>query len=78
MVNLLNKIKDKRREAIKTKMASSLSENISMLSPKIQDIVLDDLVTAFENRLKVFNNSKSNLTVLTNFQDARQSIPTSN
>lgn len=60
-----------RREVIKAKMASALSESISTLSPAIQEIVIDDLVTAFENRLKIFINSKSNLAFLTNFQETK-------
>jgi hypothetical protein len=65
--NTLKKIEPNSREALKAKMAKSLDENLSVLSPAMQDIVIDDLVTAFENRLKVFSCKKSNLQYIVNF-----------
>lgn len=50
-----------KRETIKTKMSAALSENMQMLSPGMQEILLDDLVTAFENRLRVLVSSKSKI-----------------
>jgi hypothetical protein len=49
----------KNRNALKRKMASVFSENIQMLSTELQRILLDDIVTAFENRLIVLNRAQS-------------------
>jgi len=40
-------------------MAAVFSEKIQMLSTELQEILLDDLVTAFENRLNVLNRAQS-------------------
>lgn len=49
--NITNKV---RRE-LETKMAMILQENIQCLSTDLQEILVDDMVTAFENRLNVLN-----------------------
>ena len=49
----------KNRNALKRKMASVFSENIQTLSTELQRILLDDLVTAFENRLNVLKKAQS-------------------
>ena len=49
------------RKALKTKILKALSEEIQDFSPDMKDILADDLVTAFESRCKVLNNSRSNL-----------------
>ncbi len=36
-------------------MATVFNEKIKELSAELQEILLDDMVTAFENRLKVLN-----------------------
>ena len=41
------------RKDLEAKMAKILKENISVLSTEFQQILLDDLVTAFENRINV-------------------------
>lgn len=43
----------KQRKEIKTKMAEALQENIKDLSTEFQKILIDDLVTAFQNRINV-------------------------
>jgi lipoate-protein ligase A len=43
----------KQRKELEDKMAKVFRENISGLSAELQKILLDDLVTAFQNRLKV-------------------------
>ena len=40
-------------------MATVFSEELQMLSEELQQILLDDLVTAFENRLKVMGRAQS-------------------
>ena len=48
-------ITDKDRIELESKMATIFGENIKGLSTELQEILLDDMVTAFENRLKVLN-----------------------
>jgi hypothetical protein len=51
----------KSRQELEAKMASVFGEKINQLSTELQRILLDDMVTAFENRLNVLNraNGKS-------------------
>jgi len=53
----------KNRKELRLKMATVLSEKIQMLSTELQGILLDDLVTAFENRLCVLNRAQSTITL---------------
>lgn len=48
-------IANKGRKELEAKMAKIFSEKISGLSTELQEILLDDMVTAFENRLNVLN-----------------------
>jgi hypothetical protein len=45
----------KARTELETKMATVFGEKIKNLSTELQRILLDDMVTAFENRLNVLN-----------------------
>ena len=45
----------KSRKELEAKMASVFGEKIKELSTELQEIVIDDMVTAFENRLNVLN-----------------------
>ena len=49
----------KERNELKLKMAAVFSEELQMLSKELQKILLDDFVTAFENRLKVIGKAQS-------------------
>jgi len=49
----------KNRKELKRKMADVLDKNIQTLSTELQEILLDDLVTAFENRLSVLNKAQA-------------------
>jgi hypothetical protein len=51
----------KNRNELRLKMATVFSEKIQMLSGELQEILLDDLVTAFENRLNMLNRTQSTL-----------------
>ena len=51
----------KNRKELKFKMAAVFSEKIQKLSPDLQDILLDDLVTAFESRLSVLDRAQTNV-----------------
>ena len=45
----------KGRKELETKMATVFGEKIRGLSTELQEILLDDMITAFENRLNVLN-----------------------
>jgi hypothetical protein len=49
---------DKNRKEIEAKLANVFDEEINGLSTELRAILLDDMVTAFENRLNVLNNSR--------------------
>ena len=46
-------IPSKQRKELEAKMAEVFKEDIEMLSTELQKILLDDLVTAFQNRINV-------------------------
>ena len=50
-----NRISRKSRKELTIKMSDVFKDRISMLSPDLREVLLDDLVTAFENRLKILN-----------------------
>ena len=52
----------KRRKALARKIGQVLNEDIRMLSNEMQEILLDDLVTAFLNRLDVLSRTKNSQT----------------
>ncbi len=45
----------KNRKELEAKMATVFGEKIKTLSTELQETLLDDMVTAFENRLNVLN-----------------------
>jgi hypothetical protein len=51
----------KNRNELKLEIANVFQQNMQMLSKDLQEILLDDLVTAFENRLTVLKRSRSDL-----------------
>jgi len=53
----MKQIAEKDRKELETKLAGVFDEKISILSTELREILLDDLVTAFENRLKVLNKA---------------------
>jgi hypothetical protein len=55
-----NQLTAKSRKDMKNKMASVFGEKIKTLSPDLKDILLDDLVTALENRLNILNKTNQN------------------
>jgi hypothetical protein len=48
---------DKSRKELEAKLANVFGEQINTLSTELRDILLDDMVTAFENRLNVLNHA---------------------
>ena len=53
-----NKYSSRNMSKLRLKMATVFSEEIKMLSNELQEILLDDLVTAFENRLNVLSRTQ--------------------
>jgi hypothetical protein len=51
--SLKQNIAFKQRKELEAKMAKVFKENIKGLSTELQKILLDDLVTAFQNRINV-------------------------
>jgi hypothetical protein len=49
----MKKTNNTSRKALKNKMAQALNDDIKMLPTGMQEILVDDLVTAFQNRVKV-------------------------
>ena len=45
----------RERKELMTKMTMIFAEKLQDLSTELQEILIDDMVTAFENRLKVLN-----------------------
>ena len=60
--SLKQQVTVKSRKELEAKMAAAFGEKIKELSTELQRILIDDMVTAFENRLKVLNraNAKGN------------------
>ncbi len=48
---------DKGRKELEAKFANVFDEKMNGLSTELREILLDDMVTAFENRLNVLNNA---------------------
>jgi hypothetical protein len=56
----MTQMSNKNRRELKIKMAEALNDKIKQLSVNMQDILLDDLVTAFESRFEVLNQAQIN------------------
>jgi hypothetical protein len=52
----MKQIADKNRKEIEAKLAHVFDEEIDGLPSDLRAILLDDMVTAFENRLNVLNS----------------------
>ena len=48
---------EKDRKELEAKLANVFTDKIAKLSTELRQILLDDMVTAFENRLNVLNRS---------------------
>jgi hypothetical protein len=53
----MKQIAEKDRKEIEAKLANVFDEKIVDLSTELREILLDDMVTAFENRLNVLNHA---------------------
>ena len=53
----MKQIAEKERKEIEAKLANVFDQKINSLSTELREILLDDMVTAFENRLNVLINA---------------------
>ena len=60
-----HQISAKSRKELTKKMAAVFCDDIKTLSPDLQGVLLDDLVTALENRLNVLNRIHQNTQFVT-------------
>ncbi len=52
-ISQMKKTNNTNRKALKNKMAKALNDEIKTLPTEMQEILVDDLVTAFQNRVKI-------------------------
>ena len=50
----------KERKELEAKLADIFQEQIDELTAELREILLDDMATAFENRLNVLNHASRN------------------
>jgi len=53
----MKQIAEKDRKELEAKLGNVLQEKIVELPAELREILLDDMVTAFENRLNVLNRA---------------------
>jgi hypothetical protein len=53
-------VKEKERKELEAKLAEVFVGKMGGISTELQEILLDDLVTAFENRINVLNRIGEN------------------
>lgn len=51
------KLTTRSKKQLKAKIAAAFEEKIKMLPPEYREILVDDMVTAFENRLTVLERA---------------------
>jgi hypothetical protein len=53
----MKQIAEKDRKELEAKLENVFQEKIGQLPTELREILLDDMVTAFENRLNVLNRA---------------------
>ena len=53
----MKQVFNKERKKLEAKLASAFDVQINDLSTELREILIDDMATAFENRLNVLNNA---------------------
>lgn len=53
----MKQLGEKDRKELEAKLAGVFQENMGELPTELREILLDDMVTAFENRLNVLNKA---------------------
>ncbi len=61
--------KTSNRRTLRTKMASALNDDMRTLPAAMKSILIDDLVTAFESRLKALASTQSNISFYANTEE---------
>ncbi len=56
----MNNTSNTYRKTLKNKMAKALNNEIKTLPTEMQKILVDDLVTAFQNRFKIVKQATTN------------------
>ena len=56
----MKEIAEKDRKQLEAKLETVFQEKIGQLPTELREILLDDMVTAFENRLNVLNRASVN------------------
>jgi hypothetical protein len=64
---------EKNKKELKRKMATVFGDRMQVLSKEYREILLDDLVTAFENRMKILNTPKIETQFLVRIEDTTKS-----
>ncbi len=57
------------RKTLKTKMTAALKDDTATLSTEMRNILIDDLVSAFENRLTVLSKAESKMNIVVHLED---------
>ncbi|MGD0996479.1 MAG: hypothetical protein ABR909_13280 [Candidatus Bathyarchaeia archaeon] len=55
----MKQIAEKDRKELEAKLENVFQEKIGQLPTELREILLDDMVTAFENRLNVLNRAST-------------------
>jgi hypothetical protein len=61
--------KTQKRKTLKTKMASALNDDMMTLPTAMKNILIDDLVTAFESRLRALSTTQANFSFVVNTEN---------
>ncbi len=64
----------KDRTKLEAKMASVFGDKLKGLSPELQEILLDDMMTAFENRLNVLNRAQRKSQLLNSIDEEKHLV----
>jgi len=70
-----NQTQPKNLTALKHEMAAAFNEEIKTLTPDLQEIFLDDLVTALENRLTTLNRTQQKTEFMTTIMENAECEP---
>ena len=65
----MKQIAEKDRKELEAKLESVFQEKMGQLPTELREILLDDMVTAFENRLNVLNRASRKSRQLTACMD---------
>jgi hypothetical protein len=57
----LKQIAERDRKELEAKLADAFHAEINGLTTELREILLDDMVTAFENRLNVLNRASEKI-----------------